>query len=389
MEAPQDGGVLNAATLLEMSGESCASEVREAVVRGMGFASVCPVSLCSDDGDDDGDELGGGQRPWSKLEALSLSQNPVGRDAQHLWQWLGRCSALRTLNLNFCEVATLEGAGALRALEQLYLSTNRVSDISPLARCAELKTLIMHRNAVAESGGCLSALGQLRQLAELDLSGNPIWFDPKFKHEVVCRVASLSRYDDELVTDLDRELAVESCNGGASSPSRPSTAPAARRHIDSSELSSSMMMLPIHSSAAAAVLRSRRSAGGAPTPTPGRAAASPASAEDERRAAVDTINLGSTGGSFVQRLRKSTAVLGDPVTPIPCAAAVPSLDKCLEDPVRGVHALYAIVQELTAKLTAHPAPPVDTAARHTSEPTFARRALERENAQLKLENSNM
>ena len=81
---------------------------------------------------------------------------------------------------------------------------------------------------------------------------------------------------------------------------------------------------------------------------------------------MNVIGLGSTGGSFVQRLRKSTAVLSEPVTPIPCvtrrllrsrppraepgcclarcAAAVPSLDECLADPTRGVHTLYAIVQ---------------------------------------------
>ena len=60
--------------------------------------------------------------------------------------------------------------------------------------------------------------------------------------------------------------------------------------------------------------------------------------------AVSVINLGSTGGSFVQRLRKSAAVLSDPVTSIPCASNVPSLDECLGDPTRGVHSLYTIVQ---------------------------------------------
>ena len=69
------------------------------------------------------------------------------------------------------------------------------------------------------------------------------------------------------------------------------------------------------------------------------------------------------------------------------------MDECLTDPTRGVHTLYAIVQELNTKLaedkslqqrpasaaeTARPKPPADVV-----------KALERENGMLKLENSNM
>ena len=109
------------------------------------------------------------------------------------------------------------------------------------------------------------------------------------------------------------------------------------------------------------------------------------------------IGLGSTGGSFVQRLRKSTAVLSAPVTSIPCAAAVPSLEECQADPTYGVHTLYAIVQELNAKLAEVPAaaaaaqsrPVTPAEAVRSRPPPDVVKALQRENGMLKLENSNM
>ena len=48
---------------------------------------------------------------------------------------------------------------------------------------------------------------------DLDLSGNPIWFRPECKHRCVAELPALRRYDDEEVTELDRELAAESTPG--------------------------------------------------------------------------------------------------------------------------------------------------------------------------------
>ena len=50
---------------------------------------------------------------------------------------------------------------------------------------------------------------------DLDLSGNPVWFQPGCKHALVASLSSLRRYDDELITDLDRELASDLCSGAA------------------------------------------------------------------------------------------------------------------------------------------------------------------------------
>jgi len=85
---------LDAVTVLELSGESSTSDVREVVARDMQLSAIDAASLCG--------------QPWSRVEAVSLSQNPLGRDAV-LWEWLGHCStSLRCLNLNFCELDSLE-----------------------------------------------------------------------------------------------------------------------------------------------------------------------------------------------------------------------------------------------------------------------------------------
>ena len=76
-----------------------------------------------------------------------------------------------------------------------------------------------------------------------------------------------------------------------------------------------------------------------------------------------------------------------------CAASVPSLEECLTDPTRGVHTLYAIVQELNIKLaegrSVQQRPPSATEVARSKPPTDVVKALERENGLLKLENSNM
>ena len=85
---------LDADTILELSGETSTSEVREVVARDMRFTALEAASLC--------------EQPWSRLEAVSLSQNPIGGDVV-LWKWLGHCSmSLRCLNLNFCALESLE-----------------------------------------------------------------------------------------------------------------------------------------------------------------------------------------------------------------------------------------------------------------------------------------
>ena len=76
-----------------------------------------------------------------------------------------------------------------------------------------------------------------------------------------------------------------------------------------------------------------------------------------------------------------------------CAASVPSLEDCLTDPTRGVHTLYAIVQELNTKLaegeSVQRRPSSVTEVARFKPPTDVVKALERENGLLKLENSNM
>ena len=82
--------VLGPELVLEMSGEADAAEVREVALRNMAISAVDTAMA---------------EQPWPRLEAVSLSQNPLGcgDGATQLWGWLGQCDALRCLNLNFFE----------------------------------------------------------------------------------------------------------------------------------------------------------------------------------------------------------------------------------------------------------------------------------------------
>ena len=140
------GRSLDAALVLELSGEDSPLEVRELSARNMHVTAI-DASMAA--------------QPWPRLEAVSLSQNPqLGESAAQLWPWLGQCNTLRCLNLNFCNLASLEvraprppppspvsrgpaaasqGVQELKLLEQLFVSTNRVADVSPLGGCPELR----------------------------------------------------------------------------------------------------------------------------------------------------------------------------------------------------------------------------------------------------------
>ena len=107
----------------------------------------------------------------------------------------------------------VQGIQSLAGLEHLYMSTNRITDLSPLGSCRQLRTLALHRNALEDLDSCMATLSALPQLNDLDLSGNPVWFQPECKHRCVAELRALRRYDDEEVTELDRELAAESTAG--------------------------------------------------------------------------------------------------------------------------------------------------------------------------------
>ena len=88
------GRSLDAALVLELSGEDSPLEVRELSARNMHVTAI-DASMAA--------------QPWPRLEAVSLSQNPqLGESAAQLWPWLGQCNTLRCLNLNFCNLASLE-----------------------------------------------------------------------------------------------------------------------------------------------------------------------------------------------------------------------------------------------------------------------------------------
>ena len=226
-------GVLDEHMVKDLSGEADVADVRELVLRGMGITSFNMESLA--------------KHPWGQLEALSLSQNMLGE--ADIWGWLAHCDNLRSLNLNFCELTSLDGIQSLGELEQLYLSGNQITNLAPLRSCAKLVALSLYRNKVSKLDTCVDTLRELPRLTELDLSGNPVWFEHDCKARCILGVPvrrqphcaavtsavisqcvcaqRLRKYDDEALTDLDREMALDSIKGGIpdkpTRPARPST----------------------------------------------------------------------------------------------------------------------------------------------------------------------
>lgn len=315
--------VLDETLIQKLTGDPDVSDAREIVARGMNINSLDLVSL--------------GRHSWDHLEVLSLSQNKLG---SVVWGWLQQCHSLKSLNLNFCDINTLDGVESLPDLEKLYLSANKVADLTPLRSCTKLNTLSLYRNAVEDLEGAVSVLEALPELADLDLSGNPVWFKPECKHRCVLGIGSLRRYDDEDLSELDCELAEEFAEGGDGAMvaalerargRRPATAP-----LDQGGEAAG---------GGGAAAGDAAGTGAMAIPQSTRAGERPKSEQSsDGSGSFNTVELGSAGGSFVQRLRKSTTLLSDPVTRLQCEATIPSLENCLVDPANGVERLYAVVQ---------------------------------------------
>eukprot|EP01052_Picozoa_sp_SAG31_P039926 SAG31_NODE_5651_length_2403_cov_10.626736_3_plen_216_part_00 len=157
--APQAATALDKTLVLQLTGESDVADVRELVARGMGITTLDMASL--------------GAHSWDRLEQLSLSHNKVG---SAVWQWLGHCPSLKSLNLNFCDLDTLEGVQALPDLQKLYLSSNKVRSavmwpsfvLNPLARShfrkqirPSLGMLLSPRQAYSEPARCLAVVAAM------------------------------------------------------------------------------------------------------------------------------------------------------------------------------------------------------------------------------------
>lgn len=154
---------LTDAELLELSGEEALDDVRDLNLRSKGLSSL---------------------QPWvervPQLTALSLSHNKLTS-----LQALSCLRLLTTLNVNFNQLASLEGVQHCTCLNHLFAANNMVRDLTPLATLTDLRTLSMYRNAIASLDAALNVLSALPLLHDVELGGNPCALVPEYKARMV------------------------------------------------------------------------------------------------------------------------------------------------------------------------------------------------------------
>eukprot|EP00659_Diplonema_papillatum_P017761 gene17761-27345_t len=107
--------------------------------------------------------------------------------------------SIRILWLSRCGVEQLGGTFAVPLLEELYLSYNKVKDLSPLASLRHLRTLDLESNEVASVDN-LPFLTPCERLHTLTLTGNPVASEPGYREELLSALPALEYLDDEPVS---------------------------------------------------------------------------------------------------------------------------------------------------------------------------------------------
>ncbi|EDO40059.1 predicted protein [Nematostella vectensis] len=134
--------------------------------------------------------LGGkGLAPVRKVKVLRLDSNLL-TTLEH--QEIGCCSQITILDISNNKLSNISAVNSLSALEELDLSTNRISKVPDISRCKHLQELDLSRNQISDISGLrdlsglnilrlesnqlttLSSLGKHKNLQELYLGHNRI-----------------------------------------------------------------------------------------------------------------------------------------------------------------------------------------------------------------------
>jgi hypothetical protein len=104
------------------------------------------------------------------LRELTLTSSFLSNGIRDLGTSLKK---LRVLVLCDADIEDLDGIGALLELRKLYLSKNKISNLTPLALHDSLEVLVLDHNCISDVTQ-ISQLGTCMNLTNLNLNSNPI-----------------------------------------------------------------------------------------------------------------------------------------------------------------------------------------------------------------------
>ncbi|XP_055040332.2 dynein regulatory complex subunit 3 [Misgurnus anguillicaudatus] len=137
---------------------------------------------------------------FTSLTKLQLDNNVIERI-----EGLENLSNLVWLDLSFNKIKVIEGLDTLVNLQDLSLFNNHISVIENLAALQNLQILSLGNNAIAQLDNVIY-LRQFKNLRTLNLAGNPICDEEKYKTFVTAYLPDLVYLDYRLLDEQTRKM---------------------------------------------------------------------------------------------------------------------------------------------------------------------------------------
>ncbi|XP_043091322.1 dynein regulatory complex subunit 3-like [Puntigrus tetrazona] len=138
---------------------------------------------------------------FTSLTKLQLDNNLIERI-----EGLGKLTNLVWLDLSFNSIEAIEGLDSLAKLRDLSLFNNRISVVENLDTLRNLHVLSLGNNAIAQLENVLY-LRKFKNLRTLNLAGNPICDEERYKTFVAAYLPDLVYLDYRLLDEQTRETA--------------------------------------------------------------------------------------------------------------------------------------------------------------------------------------
>lgn len=141
------------------------------------------------------------------LEDLNLESNRI-----KIIENLDKCFFLKKLNLAKNQIKKIQGLSELINLTQLSLEDNQISTLSGIKTCTSVMELYLNDNIVSNMREVWN-LTPLTKLMILDLSGNQIATEKKYRHFTIFHVRRLRVLDGQSIDQTEYFKAKEKYNG--------------------------------------------------------------------------------------------------------------------------------------------------------------------------------
>lgn len=116
---------------------------------------------------------------------------------------------LRKIDLSHNRITNLGFLENFTSLKELILDGNKIEEISSLGHLKKLKVLSLKNNLLGNIYSVINTCLECPKLQKLNLKKNPLSRDYYYKYQVILRVLNLKQLDEDVVLDVDREMAVQ------------------------------------------------------------------------------------------------------------------------------------------------------------------------------------